>query len=232
MEAAKDGQADQWFTLGAVLLGAVVGSVVSGGVTFAMQMRSQRDASKARSVALILKLSKIASSLVGANQQVLEGIAEAEAGGALGGAWEKMVAMGGMSKIYIHPEEFSVFIDMKDYDYLNKLLLIDDKHNAVVDAIAMYSEKRTSLLDLMPARMEGLAGHVEIDDPVLFAKVSPKIAEVKLMAENLLILLKDYSEDASALVSESGQKLRDHFKDKSFPLLKPIEKPLPGEAPA
>lgn len=56
LEAADKGMAEQWFGLWAALLGAVIGAIAAGGVTYALQRLARRETLRTTCVHLTLKL--------------------------------------------------------------------------------------------------------------------------------------------------------------------------------
>jgi hypothetical protein len=219
VQAAKDGHADQWLGLWAALLGAMVGAIASGGVTLWLQVVGRRETLKTNCVHLTLKLSRISSSVTAAYEQVTTAVKEAEAASVNGDLWHKLLPLTGLENIYITAEEMAVFVHMRDYDFLNRVMRIDDRHNGVVEALALYAAKRTALTDMLPAQMQGRAGSVTITDAKLFARIAPRMAELKPIAEDVVKDLRDCTIDAQAIAADVGPRLRKFFKDKRFPVL-------------
>lgn len=219
MEAADKGMAEQWFGLWAALLGAVIGAFAAGGVTYVLNRLTRRETLKTTCIHLTLKLGRISSSMTSAYKQIKEGIAEAEAGGVTGDLWNKMLPLTGMEKIHILPEELAVFVHMRDYEFINQVTRLDDRHNGVVDALTVYARKREALTDMLPAVMQGQAGTVTITDPEVYATIAPKIAEVKMLAESVLADLHSCAAEAQKSAADVGPRLRKYFKDKKFPVL-------------
>lgn len=229
--AGPEPLAVQLVTLGAALLGAVVGGAASFIGNSMAAAAERRRASRRAGTLLMIKLGRIYSSLAAAYRQVVAGIKEAELAGVRGPLHAKMVATTGGMQIIINDSELATVIETGEVDYLTRLIGIDEKHNSVIGAMQHYATRRTEFLDRLPAVMEGRAGQIQLDAEVS-RLIASRTIELEMMATQILSDLRSYACEAGVLVEELGPILRRHLGDKAIFLFKATaelpEMPAPG----
>ena len=181
--------------------------------------KERLDKSKAAAFRVIVKLSKIISSLGAVHFHIERCVAKALEQKHQGPLWTALEPLAGTSKrVDFEADELAVFVPMNEYDALNALLSMDDKHNVVMETMQTYFEKRSEFGSIFGAKMDGRRGVTEMNEEE-HNRAGPRIAELTDLAEALRREAKESFDEASALVAQVGPKFRTYFGDPAFPLL-------------
>ncbi|MGA9796769.1 MAG: hypothetical protein WBQ17_14685 [Rhizomicrobium sp.] len=221
---------DNWWLFGSTLAGAVVGAVVGGAFAYLLARKATRetlerdskeriDRDKAAAFRLIVKISKIVSSFSTLKKHIDNAVVRAVEAKHAGDLWMLLEPLAPTSKrVDFEAEELSVLVPMNEYDLLNSLLILDDKHNIIMQAMEIYWVKRSEFGSTFGAKMDGHRGVTDLVGKAA-ELAGPRIMELHDLAESLRANVNEYVSEASQIVSELGPKLREHFHDPSFPLL-------------
>jgi hypothetical protein len=228
----------------AAIVGALVGAVSGGLISFLIQLvalrsarklqllaldetREQRDQDqlevrKALAHSLLFKLMKIASNNYGLFDHIHSGLSRPDDQP----KWAMVEPIINLpDRVTFTSEEMSLLMALKESDLLNRVINLDLIHNSLIDAMAAYGIQRMALTDRLSA--------VSIDDTHVETHLSPEQAATlapKMMALDQLVdhlhgrARLDYDEAAqtlNALHSFLDGKLHLGFK------LEMLRKPQP-----
>ena len=150
------------------IIGALVGAVAGGGVTWLLQHfqskqdRLERDKASARS--LLFKLIHIHSDLSLFHRHVVECDGRAKQLG-LEIGWQSFLPIAnGPRKVEFTSVEMSYLLGLEKFDLFNDVLSLDALHSSTIDIFGLYATHRLELTDMLPAAMEGMVGSTEIND--------------------------------------------------------------------
>lgn len=172
----------------AAIIGAVVGSVSSGLITWHLQRNQDRrqslDRDKGLARSLIFKLIRIHSDLEGFKAHVDEGKANAERDG-LEPGWKSLRAIGNLpDRLAFSPSEMGYLLSLDEPSLFDKVLSLDAIHSSTIGIFELYKERRLALTDMLAASMEGAVGTSELNDGQ-FAFFAPKFAELDLLVTDI-----------------------------------------------
>lgn len=148
---------------------AVAGAVLGGGIAALVQWLSLRHTTRERhrglAYSLLFKVGQIYSHLRLLNRAVEAPLNDAGADDKAN-PWRVVQGIANMpSRVTFTPDEMALVLDLKPGELLDDLLMLDEKHNATIDAFQFYSDRRTELMDaLTPVQVEGQ--HAFADMPV------------------------------------------------------------------
>jgi len=130
-----------WITLASALLGAVVGAIVGGVVSYRIVSLSTKEARKASTEArreeeyavalrLLLKLQKIISSIKSLyfiTETTISNTASDENNEEIWAKLQPIVAFDDVL-VELDPVELVLFFRMRDYDYLQRIILLHESY--------------------------------------------------------------------------------------------------------
>lgn len=173
----------------AAIIGAIVGSVSAGVITWLLQRNQDKrqilERNKGLARSLIFKLVRIHSDMVGFKSHVEEGVANA-AQNDLELGWQSLRAIGNLpERISFSSDEMAYLLSLGNDDLFNKVLSLDVVHSSTIGIFELYKERRLALTDMLSASaMEGAVGTTELNDSQL-AFFAPKFAELDLLVADM-----------------------------------------------
>jgi hypothetical protein len=185
----------------AAIIGALAGSASGGAITAGLQWlsmhASKRERDRAIAYSLLFKMTQLHSNLAGLNRSVEASLAKgvkSDQGKNVGHPWRYLQPMANTpARITFSAEEMALVLSLRADDLVNDLALRDAKHNATLDLLVAYSEKRTELQELLdPVGEDGLYG--EIDFTTVSVPNRLRMAGLNSMIESLTTYL---GEDAT-----------------------------------
>jgi hypothetical protein len=210
------------------LIGAVVGAVVSGLVSYFQALgakaetlkRDQQercDRDKTTAFRIHVTLACIVSNLGGFYRQIETSIAASKVTGSL---WTRMEGYSGVHPhLYFTADELSLLVAMKEGDLLEKLMIATDRHNNLMDAIKTYSTRRLTFEDKYGAPTNA-SPIMPVLTPEQSAHAAPRIVELDELAQQIRTFVKRDFEYAWALACQMDPEFQRYFDDPSFPQTK------------
>jgi hypothetical protein len=134
----------------AAIVGAVIGGLITGGMT-AILLRWQfdhvtKERNRGLAYSLLGKLGAIASHLSVLNHHVERALKEDRAKGL-----KPSAALGpmpaGLQRVTFSAEELGLVISLGDDRVINALMMTDERHNSILDLAAFYTERRIRFTD-------------------------------------------------------------------------------------
>jgi len=195
----------------AAVVGAVIGAITGGLITWLLQLSqdrrqiSERNQALARS--LILKLLRIHSDLQGFRTHIEECEARANRDG-LPIGWQSLRAIGNLPRhISFTPEEMSYLLSLKDYKLFDKVLSLDVLHTSTIGIFELYKERRLALTDMLSASMNGMVGTAELNGAQK-AFFDPKAAELDLLVSDIRARVEQDSKDSREALEETNAAIK------------------------
>ncbi|KPL68301.1 hypothetical protein SZ64_09325 [Erythrobacter sp. SG61-1L] len=186
----------------AAVVGAVIGALAGGGVTWSLQHfqgkadKAERDKGLARS--LIFKLMRISTDLDGFRKHVAE-CEERATETKLAVGWQSLRAIAnGPDKVAFTSDEMGYLLGLGDFSLFNRVLSLDAIHASSVDIFSLYANRRLELTNMLPAQMNGMVGEVALNDNA-YAVVAPRMAEL----DDLYQLVRPLTHDGDSQEPES-----------------------------
>jgi hypothetical protein len=180
----------------AAIIGALAGSASGGAITAGLQWLSmhatKRERDRATAYSLLFKMTQLHANLAGLNRRVESSIAmgvKSDEGKEIGHPWRHLQPLANVpTRIIFSAEEMALVLSLGADELVNDLALRDAKHNATLDLLVAYSEKRTELQEILePVGEDGLYGTID------FSKVSIpnrlRMAGLNSMIESLTAYL-------------------------------------------
>ena len=172
----------------AAIVGAIVGSLSGGFVTWLLQRNQDRrqtlDRNKGLARSLIFKLMRIHSDLHGFKSHVDQCAANAKRDG-IGLGWNSLRAIGNLpERVAFSAEEMGYLLSLGQLDLFDKVLSLDVLHSSTIGMFELYKERRLAVTDALAASMEGAIGTSELSDEQM-AFFGPKFAELDLLVADI-----------------------------------------------
>lgn len=173
----------------AAIVGAIVGSLSGGAITWFLQSRQDRqqklDRDKGLARSLIFKMMRIHSDFHGFKSHVEEMSANAEQQG-LDVGWRSFRAIGNLpDRIKFSAEEMGYLISLEDLDLFNRILSLDVIHSSTIGVFELYKERRITLTDMLRTpNLEGTVGTAVLSDEEQ-AFFAPKAVELDLLVADI-----------------------------------------------
>lgn len=221
--------ADQWWSFGSTLFGAVVGSAVAGVISYLLAAKASKEVLKrdeaarrekdaAMAFQLLVKIGKILSSLAALHHQTEQSIKDAEAKGVSGSLWTKVIPIVATDKrVYFEAQEIAVLVKLRVNDEINELLILDDKHNGLLRAMELYSHKRSEFGSRFGANIKSdNAGSTFLTVEEML-KASPLMVELNALAESIRSGAREDYTTARSVFLKVSKVLRANFSDVGFP---------------
>lgn len=231
---------NDWWLVGTTLIGAVVGALASGGVSWFLQRnganaaKAQADADhlerdRALAFSASAKLSRILTGTGIIRRHIHECLDRANREGRL--AQRRFTIITPMANqfetIRFTAEELAAVLRMENVDLMNTVLEIDSIYNGLGAAMVRYSEARLAFGSEFGAVMDGRMGVTEMDRDT-YRKAGPLMVTLDDLAEYLISTADTDHRQAVNAVNLLSKVGREKFK--VFPryeLRNPLEPLLP-----
>lgn len=154
---------------------AIAGAVVGGVISYLLQRQNleaaekQRDKEKqdrndALGNALIFKLIRIHSNLVGFEEHLKERLALAAQFGESDEPWQFYIPFVNLpSPVHFSSDEMGFLLSLKDDDLFNRIASFDEVHNSAIAIFSTLDSQRAVLTSQLPTEtMEGEIGHIAL----------------------------------------------------------------------
>jgi hypothetical protein len=222
--------------IAAALIGAVIGGLISGCISYALARDAARQASEAAlaaersrdqaaTFALMVKLSKIVSSLNFFRNHV-EGAYARLPQTAGGHIWTVLLptAASGDSRANFSADELSILVKMKTFTLFQALATADDQHNSLVLGFEEYSRRWSDMTDHFSAEMTGpVTEQGQLGTTILTDAErrlhAPRMAILNHLASDLRSRVNEQFQDACSTLNALGPIARTYFRDPKFPIL-------------
>jgi hypothetical protein len=200
--------------LAAALLGAVVGSLVSGGVTWLQARRAKAELDEARAIEITVKAGMIASGLhkIADRCEPYFGMLDDEEPRSR--IWALMPPQWfAPYEGRITADDVALFHAAKLHQLGYDLLYLDEKHQHLLRMIAFYNSRRVELGDRFGAHIEpGTDKGPPAVDAENFRLAAPRIVELAQLAPQIVFTARAYREEANRVSGLIGPALRSKFK--------------------
>lgn len=200
--------------------GAMLGAIIGGAITYALQRNAQkhdreiRDQEKkekqsALAHSLVLKMLRMHSNIVNYRDHIEMHFARA-AGKSGAEPWLFVVPLASHpERVLFSVDELTLLLSFKEMDLANELLPLDCVHNATVGAFEKFCEKSEALRGSLEGTPTGKKNEIvtlipEKDIP----RIYPKTVEINDLIEQL----RDTCNKDAALYWETLLKLAKAFK--------------------
>jgi len=194
------------------IVGALIGAIAGGGITWLLQhfetkaTRKERDQALARS--LLFKLIKIHSDLEHFRQHVVS-CGELAANSNLKIGWQSFRPIAnGPTKLEFTSDEMSYLMKLKNFDLFNNVLSLDALHSSTIDIFDLYAARRLELTSMMPAQMNGMVGEIALNDEQM-AIVGPRMAELDDLVGSIRNRAAKDATDAQNALVETNDAVRE-----------------------
>jgi hypothetical protein len=172
----------------AAVVGAMVGALAGGGVTWLLQhfqsKRENSDRDKALARSLLFKLIRIYSDHEAFRRHV-ENCRDNAKKNDLEWGWQSFSPVAnGPKRVEFSADEMSYLLSLRNYELFNEILSIDVIHTATIEIFEFYAQRRMALTDMMPASMDGTVGSFTLT-PEAFAIVAPRAVELNLLINDI-----------------------------------------------
>lgn len=172
----------------AAVVGAMVGALAGGGVTWLLQSiqntRENSDRDKALARSLLFKLIRIYSDHEAFRRHV-ENCHENAKKNELELGWQSFSPIAnGPKRVDFSADEMSYLLSLGNYDLFNEILSTDVIHTATIEIFEFYALRRMALTDMLPAAMSGTVGSFTLT-PEQFSIVSPRAVELNLLIDDI-----------------------------------------------
>jgi len=228
-----------WWDLVPASVGALVGAAVASVPAWLLARKSsketlERDRTErleqqtADSLSALVKLISIVNGAADLHRTIEEQITEAEkAGHGEQPLWCRVQGIIGLvdDRIRFGADELAPLAAAKDFDYLLQLMLVAARYSTLVVGLRDYAERRRSLTDQVPAKMEGNVGTILLTDEAnaLFA---PRAVELETQITELRARAAKDCVEAAQVAEQFGGKIKKQLGLADFPTLKaPLPKP-------
>jgi hypothetical protein len=114
-----------------------------------------------------------------------------------------------LEALHFSSEELTLLLSIQDYELLNDLMNLDNRHNMLVALQAKYNEMRADLeRELAGAEMLGPTLGKTALDREQYARVAPKIAALNDLAAGMLTASQEQAESSTDVLDRLGDLLR------------------------
>ncbi len=206
----------------AAIIGALVGSIVGGFITYKIQQKTltasteqiekeARERQHALGYALLFKMVRIHSGLASMRLHLEEYLGKLGQGEYVD--WEPWQIVqpiaNPLETVHFSTNEMAMLLSLKDNDLFNDLASLDIVHNSTIELFKTHASHRATLLEMLPAKMDGLVGKVELTQEQAMY-VRPKMVEMN----DLLINMKDRCIQDSDQAWDVLNRLKTTLNDK------------------
>lgn len=193
---------------------AVAGAVVGGVIAFGLQVINLRAAANQRREeaaarrnalghSLMFKMLQIHSNLHVLNRHLEESFARAK-----GEPWQVVLPLANYpAKVHFSPDEMAMLLSLGDDDVFNRVLSLDQIHNARIDGFEAYGASRSAITSVMSAEMKGMVGTSDLTDAEM-RFLRPKMVVANDIIEQLTALCRRDVKEAWEVASELNALLR------------------------
>ena len=179
-------------TFGSEFWSLVGGAVLGGTIAAAIQLiplkesrrqraQDQEEARKALGHAMLFKMIKIYSNVRWFQNYLTEASNFADKHEPKLEPWQSVRAAANCpDRIHFKTDEMALILSFNDDELFNGMMLIDENHNSLVGTFSLFCSKRQSLMQMMPADMEGEMAKIELTEKALRI-VRPRMVELNLL---------------------------------------------------
>jgi hypothetical protein len=196
-----------------VIIGALVGALAAGGISFWLQRMTLRAAAEERQTerrerraalghALLFKTGRIYSHARTFSEHMRAAYAAAKRDGFKGEAWQFVLPILNFpDRVEYTTDEMALLLSLKENELFNCLIQLDEIHNSTIEIFRRYAELRLSLTQkLSPHEMRGKIGSGNLT-PAELMRIQPSMIELNDVAEGLQSRCqRDEAESWKALV--------------------------------
>lgn len=180
--------------LWAAILGAIVGAIAAGGISYFLQKinldeaRHQRieevkERQSALAHSLLFKMMRIHTNIVWIHFHMEDAFKKLDGSGNIQEPWQVLLPIVNTpDRIQFSPDEMAMLLRLKNDDVFNAMASMDTVNNMFVAAITMYNTGRAELSPLLVGDVEGTVLTVGLD-PDQFRIVRPKMLVLNSLAE-------------------------------------------------
>ncbi|GAA0580668.1 hypothetical protein [Rhizomicrobium electricum] len=224
-----------WWNLITTLVGAIIGAVVAGVIsyiiarqsareTLALQKQERVDREKSKAHSLTVKMMRLTNSLAGFHSAIESSIREAERQIPDAPLWCKVRPVVGTEDTMLHllPDELALFVAAREFDFMNRAIMLNDRYNSFVLGCRTYSAERTRLTDEFGAEMVGKFGTTHFTKEQ-YERVAPRVVVVDALANEIRSTLNELFAEAISLITKFTPIMRKYFGDQTFPELAILE---------
>lgn len=206
-----------WSSAGGVLFGAAI----SGTVSYVLQRSSFAEARrqkekdrletrKARGYALFFKMIRLTSDLHTLGKAVKDCLAEAEAAGFKGAAFQVVRPIVPLpDPVQFAPEEMALVLSI-DSKLFNEMGALDELHKSTVALFDMYNTERTRIMERFGAKMEGGVGTTGLTEQEK-NWLEPRAYQLNQLVDLMLQRTEEDGIDAWAALEKLHQVLEKNF---------------------
>ncbi|HEX4302439.1 MAG TPA: hypothetical protein VHZ78_06585 [Rhizomicrobium sp.] len=192
--------AEFWAAIWGALVGSVAGGIISAVLQYSAAKNSKRDQAEAElerrralATSLMLKIGIIASHLSIIERALATAKEAAIAAGASELTWQWLQSPGNIpAAITFAIDEIGLLYSLGDPPIFAAVLLCDERHNGVLDHLAIYAKKRAELLDMLASPgMDSLTVDRKIDLNLLIAQLQRIVLTEREASQKALVAFKN-----------------------------------------
>ncbi|WP_430419113.1 hypothetical protein [Phenylobacterium sp.] len=189
---------------------AVAGAVLGGGIAAVVQLMSvrhtRRERNRSNAYALLIKVGQIYSHLRGVHGIIDSALKDAT-DNERADPWRVIDGLvNAPSHVTFSHEEVALVVELQAMKLFNDLIMLDEKHNATIDVMRFYTQKRTELVDALTP--EGIDGHMAT------AELSPSLRMRAIALNRLVDGMREYLGADVGHALNVLQQLGSVFQDK------------------
>ena len=206
----------------AAIVGAFLGAVVGGLITYVIQLDSQAkadalrrqaqlDNQKALGHAIIYKLIAIHSHLKTFTQHFEHAFEGVAAENLKAEPWQFVLAVAANpNHINFTTDEMTLLVSLKEEELFNVMITLDAAHNMMVDLFNLMGKKREELIGMLPP--DAVVGQVgsSLLDNRRFLAARPRMVELNMLIRDM----RNYAAKDAALSEETLFLAHAAFKKK------------------
>lgn len=205
-------------------VGAIVGAVVSGLISYGIQIKVLREgrnqraedrqiSQQALATALIFKIGKTYSNISALHKHLEECFGIAGDTKPQREAWQVFIPLSNLpDRISFATDEMGLLLAMNNDDIFNLVLALDDVHNSLWGSVRTLQEEHALLLEqIRVVRFEGDVGKIELDHATQL-RLRPRMIKVNRIAEQLRANTKRAMDESQEALSGAQELLRDKLE--------------------
>lgn len=194
----------------AAVVGAIVGSVSGGVITWLLSISQDRRQTSERNQALarslIFKLIRITSDFHVFQTHAKECAERAEID-KLPIGWQSFRPIANLpDRISFSSEEMSYLLSLKNFELFDKVLSLDVLHSSTIGIFELYKERRLALTDMLAATMDGMVGTAALTDAQK-KFFDPKAAELDLLVSDINKRVKEDAQQSRKALEETNMAI-------------------------
>ncbi len=221
----------------AAIIGAIVGSVLGGCVSYFLQrqsLRAVRDEGleqrkyrdKSLAYSMYIKVGDIFSNLTIANSELKATVARA-ANQKRAAGWQDLQPFATLPMlVHFSPDEKSLLLHLKKHSLFNDISSLDRVHNNYIEMIGVYGRKRTEFTSALPIESMDESRFTSALAKADMLRFGPTMGELDQLVQHLI---KSMPADIAA-TEQILQRLGTLFMDEFQEVLKFEPKPVQPSA--